>query len=205
MRSAGRRSTKSTTLSHLMKVAGLIISVHAAPATAQTLEAQRLAFKSVYPAAERGEWAPVEAHATLLKNYVLWPDLRAAWLRANGDSEDEIREFLATWDMLKPAREIRYRYARRLARQSRDADFLALYDQYYATLGEPVLDCTAARAELKLERREAAIEKAYDGDFSTFHQLTERLMRPFEYSSADQELATPPLPAQIVQQTFCGT
>ena len=160
MRSAGRRTSLSTTLSRLIQVAGLIVCVQSTPATAQDIEAQRLAFKSVYPAAERGEWAPVEAHASLLKDYVLWPDLRAAWLRANGDREDDIKEFLATWDMLKPAREIRYRYARRLARQGRDADFLALYDQYYADLGEPVLDCTAARAELKLGRRESAIEKA---------------------------------------------
>ncbi|TNF88918.1 MAG: YdiU family protein, partial [Gammaproteobacteria bacterium] len=52
---------------------------------------------------------------------------------------------------------------------------------------------------------EAAIEEAYAGDFSAFHALTERLVRPFDYAPEDQSLATPPRPEQIVQQTFCGT
>ncbi len=52
---------------------------------------------------------------------------------------------------------------------------------------------------------EAAIEQAYAGDFSNFHALTERLQTPFEYASEDRELALPPRPEQIVQQTFCGT
>jgi uncharacterized protein YdiU (UPF0061 family) len=52
---------------------------------------------------------------------------------------------------------------------------------------------------------EAAISEAYDNDFSLFHQLTDRLSRPFDYTSADEHLATPPRPDQIVQQTFCGT
>ena len=52
---------------------------------------------------------------------------------------------------------------------------------------------------------EAAIEQAYAGDFSKFHALTERLQRPFEDEPGDRELALPPRPEQIVQQTFCGT
>jgi len=52
---------------------------------------------------------------------------------------------------------------------------------------------------------EAAISEAYDNDFSLFHQLTDRLSRPFEYIPEDEHLATPPSPDQIVQQTFCGT
>jgi len=52
---------------------------------------------------------------------------------------------------------------------------------------------------------EAAISGAYDNDFSLFHQLTDRLSKPFDYTSDDEHLATPPRPDQIVQQTFCGT
>jgi len=52
---------------------------------------------------------------------------------------------------------------------------------------------------------EAAIEQAYGGDFTQFHQLTERLTRPFEYDAEDEMLAVPPRPEQVVQQTFCGT
>ncbi len=52
---------------------------------------------------------------------------------------------------------------------------------------------------------EAAISEAYENDFSLFHQLTDRLSKPFDYTPADEYLATPPRPDQIVQQTFCGT
>ena len=52
---------------------------------------------------------------------------------------------------------------------------------------------------------EEAIAAAYDNDFSLFHRLTERLTRPFDYTSGDEYLATPPKPEQVVQQTFCGT
>jgi len=52
---------------------------------------------------------------------------------------------------------------------------------------------------------EEAIQLAYNGDFSLFHRLNKRLAKPFEYNAADQMLATPPRPEQIVQQTFCGT
>lgn len=139
----------------------LVAAIHSAPLFAKDIAAQRAAFKAVYPAAERGEWAPVASHADLLQDYVLWPDLRAAWLRAKGSRDEaEIRRFLDTYGTLKPAREIRYRYARRLARQNRHADFLELYDTYYASLNEPVLDCLAARANVQVGRRSAALEKA---------------------------------------------
>jgi uncharacterized protein YdiU (UPF0061 family) len=52
---------------------------------------------------------------------------------------------------------------------------------------------------------EEAISKAYDGDFTLFHRLNERLSTPFEYDAADAALAVPPEPEQIVRQTFCGT
>jgi uncharacterized protein YdiU (UPF0061 family) len=52
---------------------------------------------------------------------------------------------------------------------------------------------------------EKAIAQAYDGDFSMFHRLHERLQHPFAYDAADADLAAPPKPHEIVQQTFCGT
>ena len=52
---------------------------------------------------------------------------------------------------------------------------------------------------------EEAIQNAYAGDFSLFHRLNRRLSNPYEYDSADLDLATPPRPEQIVRQTFCGT
>ncbi len=52
---------------------------------------------------------------------------------------------------------------------------------------------------------EEAISQAYDSDFTQFHQLTDRLSKPFDYTPADEHLAASPQPGQIVQQTFCGT
>jgi hypothetical protein len=65
-------------------------------ATDARLEDQRQAFRDVYPDAERGNWAPVAAKESLLVDYVLWPDLRAVYLRTRlGKSDNaEIRAFL---------------------------------------------------------------------------------------------------------------
>ncbi len=52
---------------------------------------------------------------------------------------------------------------------------------------------------------EQAIEQGYRGDFAAFHRLHERLRQPFSWEAADADLATPPRPHEIVQQTFCGT
>ena len=58
-----------------------------APAQATEIEQQRELFQSVYETVERGDWSPVDgltvSERELLERYVLWPDLRAAWLRAN--------------------------------------------------------------------------------------------------------------------------
>ncbi|MFT5400495.1 MAG: hypothetical protein ACI8XW_003303, partial [Gammaproteobacteria bacterium] len=54
-------------------------------------------------------------------------------------------------------------------------------------------------------RVEAAINAAYQGDFSPFHRLVDRLARPYDFDQADLDLATPPEPREVVQHTFCGT
>ena len=71
--------------------------------------------------AELGNWEPAAANESLLKGYVLWPDLRAAWLRAHRDTADpaEIHAFLEQYGRLKPARELRYRHALQLAAAER--------------------------------------------------------------------------------------
>jgi uncharacterized protein YdiU (UPF0061 family) len=52
---------------------------------------------------------------------------------------------------------------------------------------------------------ERAIQEAYAGDFTFFHRLHERLQLPFVFAAEDAELAQPPQPHEVVQQTFCGT
>ena len=91
------------------------------PARAAEIEQQRALFLDVYESVERGNWSSVEAlvddQQQLLQDYVLWPDLRAAWFRATVANADrsEIESFLDTYGALKPARDLRYRYALHLA------------------------------------------------------------------------------------------
>jgi soluble lytic murein transglycosylase len=118
-------------------------------ASAGTLEEQRTAFRDVYPAVERGEWEPARAREALLRDYVLWPDLRATWLRANLDhAAVEIREFLAEHGMLRPARELRYGFALHLAAEEHFPEYLELYRRWYKGLGIAKLDCLALHAEI---------------------------------------------------------
>ena len=53
---------------------------------------------------------------------------------------------------------------------------------------------------------EAAIRAAEDNnDFSAFHQLYDVLQEPFRHQEGKDNYMQPPLPDEIVQQTFCGT
>ena len=92
----------------------------------------------------------------MLQSYILWPDLRGAYLRANIDRVDgaEIRGFLSSYGALKPGRELRYRYALQLAKQGQNSAFLELYRQYYQNQGSARLDCLALQAEINDNRTE---------------------------------------------------
>jgi soluble lytic murein transglycosylase len=86
----------------------------------------------------------------LLQKFVLWPDLRAAYLRtaAGGINDAEIAAFLARYGTLKPARELRYRHALRLAADGRLGGYLEIYERFYQGLGVARLDCLAVNAEI---------------------------------------------------------
>lgn len=132
------------------------IALLSGPAIAQEdlptlLEQQRSAFRAVRADVELGNWQPARQYEALLKNYVLWPDLRAIFLRANLKNADhgEIETFLHQYGVLKPARELRYRYALHLANEDRLPEFLGIYQQFYQGLEIANLDCLALRAEIK--------------------------------------------------------
>jgi len=135
-------------LKHACLLLALALSGVHVDAGAATLEEQRAAFRDVYPAVERGEWKPVRAKQALLENYVLWPDLRAAWLRARLDETTEIEKFLEQHGTLRPARELRYRFALQLAREERFAEYLEIYRRWYHKLAIDKLDCLALHAEI---------------------------------------------------------
>lgn len=52
---------------------------------------------------------------------------------------------------------------------------------------------------------EAAIQQAYQGDYTLFHKLHNAWKFPFTETQGLQDLEKPPLPEERVTQTFCGT
>lgn len=54
-------------------------------------------------------------------------------------------------------------------------------------------------------RIEQAIQAALTGDMGPFTRLSKALVRPFEARAEWADLSLPPLPAEIVHHTFCGT
>jgi soluble lytic murein transglycosylase len=150
-------------------LAALLVSAllaHTAGATA--IEQQRELFLQVYPAAEMGNWGAVDTLSAeqqqILQKYVLWTDLRAAWLRATlGDTgRDQIENFLNHYGTLKPARELRYQYALHLA-ETGDLDaYFQIYQQYYQGLDIAKLDCLALRAEIAAGRAPRVVKRAID-------------------------------------------
>ena len=128
------------------------------------LDQARTTFRAVYPVVERGDWSTAAQQESLLRPYVLWPDLRAAWFRAklSTAAHGEIDAFLDSYGVLKPARELRYRYALHLAGEGHLDDFLAIYQQYYQGLDIARLDCIALQAELEAGREKRIVSRALE-------------------------------------------
>lgn len=145
-------------------VACLCVFVTAVNAADHALDEKRAAFREVYPAAERGDWQPVVEKKALLKDYVLWPDLQAAYLGATLATADapEIREYLERYGRLKPARVLRYRFALQLADAGKMPEYLAIYRRYYEDIGSARLDCLAVHAEILAGREDEIVSRAED-------------------------------------------
>jgi len=159
-------STRSKSLIATIMLGGALLSppVFAQEDSPTLLEQQRSAFRAVRADVERGNWQPVGQYEALLKNYVLWPDLRAIFLKAtlkNAD-HDEIETFLHQYGVLKPARELRYRYALHLAKEDRLPEYLGIYQQFYQGLEIASLDCLALQAEIELGQENRVTRRAQD-------------------------------------------
>ena len=135
---------------------------------AANIETQRELFKSVYETVERGDWSPVDglsaSERALLERYVLWPDLRATWLRANLKSAPaaEIDAFMQQYGTLRPARELRYKQAMMLARDGDLSGFRKIYEQFYQGQDIARLDCLALQAEIDAGRHARVNQRAID-------------------------------------------
>ena len=150
-------------------IAAVAILVTGLPlASAAEIERQREIFKSVYADVERGNWSVVDAlpqsEQRLLADYVLWPDLRATYFRAtmaNAD-HDEVETFLHAHGALRPARELRYRYAVHLAAAGDLPAYLSIYERYYQGMDIARLDCLALRAEIDAGQHRRVVNRATD-------------------------------------------
>jgi soluble lytic murein transglycosylase len=135
-------------------------------AASTDIDKQRELFRDVYETVELGDWGAVEAltaeEQQRLQRYVLWPDLRAAWFRAAIRTADhgEIESFLDQYGTLKPARELRYRYALHLAKAGNLEQYLTIYQAFYQGLGIAKLDCIAMHAELEAGREKQVTNRA---------------------------------------------
>lgn len=151
----------------------LFLSVVSAPAViGQThttqIEQQRELFRTVHASVERGSWSEIDDLSApdrqLLENYVLWPDLRATWLRANIETvpSTEIESFTKQYGALRPARELRYQAALNLVRNGDLAGYLRIYQQFYQGQDIAKLDCLALQAEIKAGRIQHVDIRAID-------------------------------------------
>ena len=128
------------------------------------IEEQRRVFQEVYPAAELGNWRPAAKHDQLLQTYVLWPELRSAWLRTRVRNDDftEVDDFLDQYGTLKPARELRYHYALSLGRSGDHARYFDIYQQFFQGLEVTRLDCMALQAEIAAGREKRIVNRGIE-------------------------------------------
>tara|TARA_R110000782_G_scaffold16338_10_gene46949 strand:+ start:306 stop:2300 length:1995 start_codon:yes stop_codon:yes gene_type:complete len=153
--------TKPDAAGRLSFFAALLLSsltLCASATAASDIEQQRTLFRSVFETVERGDWSAVDRLSAtdrqMLEKYVLWPDLRASWLRANIKSVDvaEIDAFVQQYGTLKPARELRYRHALHIANGGDLPGYLKIYEQFYQGQDIAKLDCLALQAEIQAGR-----------------------------------------------------
>ena len=140
----------------------------ASPVEATDIDKQRELFKSVYETVERGDWSPVEGLSAsdrqLLQQYVLWPDLRATWLRANLGKVParEVDKFLKSYGTLRPVRELRYQQALHFAKTGDLGSYQKIYEQFYQGKDIARLDCLSLQAEIKARRFKRVKQRALD-------------------------------------------
>jgi uncharacterized protein YdiU (UPF0061 family) len=87
------------------------------------------------------------------------------------------------------------------------------FDKWFATwrteadFANHLTDMRAANPILipRNHRVEQAIQSTYADDFAPFHRLVDALAEPYTEVAEFADLETPPLPEEIVHQTFCGT
>ena len=152
---------------HTVVIAGVLLTSAPCDApSAQTydIEQQRAVFRTVHPEVERGNWQPVLEHEQMLRDYALWPDLKASFFRARLKYADhaEVGAFLDQYGTLKPARELRYQFSLHLADSGHLSEYLEIYRRYYQGLNIAKLDCLALQGEIREGRQNRIITRGLD-------------------------------------------
>jgi len=136
------------------------------PASADEIDEQRELFRRVFESVELGQWNAISdlppGEQLKLEGYLLWPDLQAAYFRATIEDADRqaVEAYLQQYGTLKPAREVRYRYALDLARRGQLEAYFGIYQSYYQGLEIANLDCLALQAELEAGREQRVLTRA---------------------------------------------
>jgi len=143
-----------------------LLSFSSLAAKDPSIEQQRQLFRDVIDKVELGDWSAVDNldanDRRLLEDYALWPDLRATYLRTALDELQEVDEFLSRYGTLRPARELRYRFALHLAKGGDLQDYQHIYEQFYQGQEISKLDCLALQADLEAGRRARVNRRALD-------------------------------------------
>jgi len=159
----------------VMPPAAVVPTAHAQETDRNTERAREL-FRQVYEDVERGDWSVVAElpadDRQRLEAYLLWPDLKAAQLRAElrarrtgtdrQATERAVEQFLADHGTLRLARELRYRYALHLAASGQPKRYLDVYRSYYQGRDLARLDCLALDAEIATSRSTRVAGRALD-------------------------------------------
>jgi len=159
--------------------AALGLLLHGTVDAGSELDEQRELFRQVYAQAELGRRDAIDALSAAdqerLQAYLLWPDLRAAWFRATirTADPDSIEAFLDRHGTLKPARELRYRYALHLAESGLFDRYLRIYRSYYQGLDVARLDCIALHAEIEAGNGDRVAHRGRDLWLTGYSQADE--------------------------------
>ena len=176
----------------------LSVSIIANATQPGLIEAQRDAFGKARLMAELGDWDGVSPHLDVLADYPLRPDLRAAWLRRKlgPDTDAEMARFLDRYPSLGFSRDLRYQWARSLARRAQWKRFLELYQAHYSISGDTELDCISLTAEIETGPTAETLRRARALWLSAFSQ-PEECDPPFDYLQEGGHL-TPDLRRQRI-------
>jgi len=169
----------------------LWVCLGAARADDQHLADQRAAFRQALPKAELGDWDAVHPYLALLQDYPLRPDLSAAWLRSRlgRETDAEVVQFLERYPDLSFSGDLRYHWARSLARRGAWQQFLDVYDSHFSNTSDVELRCLALTGRLRTGTGQAVPAAAMSLWMSAYSQ-PEECDPVFQYLS-DNGLLTP--------------